>query len=67
MFALKTKQFFAASVSLLILGASSVVAAAPATTLEAPQSHSQLRDLWICCSCPGLCTSDPKLGFRVHP
>lgn len=34
MFALKTKQFFAASVSLLILGASSVVAAAPATDRE---------------------------------
>lgn len=34
MFSLKTKQLFAASVSLLILGASSVVAGAPATGRE---------------------------------
>lgn len=34
MFSLKTKQFFAASVFLLILGASSVVAAAPVTGRE---------------------------------
>ena len=34
MFILKLKQLFAASVSLLVLGASSVVAAAPATGRE---------------------------------